>query len=82
LIKAADEAGYPMGAGTGGGSDSWYNDCGIAYGHAYSIITAFDMTDAEGTVFNMIMLRNPWGTTSYSRAWNKNYNAWTSALIA
>lgn len=41
LIKAADDAGYPMGAGTSGGSDTTYNDCGIAYGHAYSVIAAF-----------------------------------------
>ena len=60
LLKAADAAGYPMGAGTGAGADTTTNDCGIAYGHAYSIITAFDMTAADGTVYNMVMLRNPW----------------------
>lgn len=33
-----------MGAGTGAGADTTTNDCGIAYGHAYSILAAFDMS--------------------------------------
>jgi len=39
------------------------------------------MTAADNTVYNMLMLRNPWGTTGYSGAWNKDDTAWTSALI-
>ena len=49
LINAADVANYIMGAGTGPGTDSTYNVCGIANGHAYSILSAFTMTDSIGT---------------------------------
>ena len=28
------------------------------------------------------MLRNPWGATFYSGAWNKDDTAWTSSLIS
>ena len=38
-----------MGAATGSGADSTYNVCGIANGHAYSILSAFTMTDSIGT---------------------------------
>ena len=81
LIEAADTAGYPMGAGTGSGSDTTFNDCGIAYGHAYSVLSAFHMTADDGTVYDMIMLRNPWGTTNYSGAWYKSDSNWTTTLI-
>ena len=72
-----------MGAGTGTGSDTTFNDCGIAYGHAYSVLAAFQMTDSTtSTTYDMIMLRNPWGTTNYSGTWNKNDAGWTAAMIA
>ena len=49
LINAADVANYIMGAATWPGPDSTYNVCGIANGHAYSILSAFTMTDSIGT---------------------------------
>ena len=70
-----------MGAGTGAGADTTFNDCGIAYGHAYSLLAAFEMTDASSVTWKMYMLRNPWGTTSYSGNWNKDDTKWTAALI-
>jgi hypothetical protein len=65
-----------MGAGTDVGSDSSYNDCGIAYGHAYSISGTFTMGS-----YDMIMLRNPWGLTYYSGTWNKDDSNWTDTLV-
>lgn len=71
-----------MGAGTGAGADTTTNDCGIAYGHAYSILAAFDMsTTTPAATYNMLMIRNPWGTTGYTGPWHKGDTAWTSALI-
>jgi len=77
LLNAANAVDYPMGAGTAGGSDTTYNDCGIAYGHAYSILGTFEMDS-----YDMIMLRNPWGVTYYSGTWNKEDTNWTDALAA
>jgi len=82
LLTAANTENYPMGAGTSAGSDSTYNDCGIAYGHAYSILTTFSMTDAGGTEYDMVMLRNPWGVTYYSGTWDYDDANWTDALVA
>jgi len=63
LIAAGESVDYIMGASTAGASDSVFNDCGIAAGHAYSIITSFEMTDSSSTVHKMLLLRNPWGVT-------------------
>lgn len=54
-----------MGAGTSGGADTTTNSCGIANGHAYSIIGAFTLTDSS-TTYKLFLMRNPWGTTGYS----------------
>ena len=80
LLDAANTADYPMGAGTGSGSDTTFNDCGIAYGHAYSILTTFTMTSSGGTSYDMVMLRNPWGITYYSGTWYKSDSNWDDTL--
>lgn len=49
LMKAGEDAHYIMSAQTAGGTDTTYNRCGIANGHAYSIISAFLLTDQYGT---------------------------------
>ena len=50
-IKAADDAGYLMGASTAGsGNDQVTNGCGVAMSHAYTIVSAFTMTDASNTI--------------------------------
>jgi len=77
LLSAANAVDYPMGAGTAGGSDSTFNDCGIAYGHAYSILGTFTMDS-----YDMVMIRNPWGVTYYDGTWNKDDTNWTDELAA
>lgn len=66
-----------MGAGTASGSNTQQNDCGLAYGHAYAILAVFKMDNIE-----MVLMRNPWGTTTYSGPWKYNDAAWTDALVA
>ena len=82
LFVAANDAEYPMGAGTTGGSDTGRNDCGIETGHAYSILEPFEMTDANSVTTKMLLMRNPWGTTDYSAAWHAEDAAWTDELVA
>jgi len=50
--------------------------------HAYSIVSAFEMTLANGTIVKAFLIRNPWGTTYYSSTWNKDDVNWTDALVA
>ena len=83
MIGAANDAGYIMGAGTAGsGNDQETNSCGIAMSHAYSLIAPFEMTDANGTVHQMLMFRNPWGRTDYTGTWAKDDQNWTDDLVA
>lgn len=50
--------------------------------HAYAILSAFEMTDASSVKHQMLLMRNPWGTTAYSADWNKDDTDWTDALVA
>ena len=62
LAAANDALGYIAGVGTaGGGNDQETNVCGVAMSHAYSVLAAFNMTDASNVVHRMFMIRNPWG---------------------
>ena len=70
-----------MGAGTTGGSDTGRNDCGIATGHAYSILETFRLNNG-GSEIQMLLMRNPWGVTYYNGPWYKNDALWTTANIA
>jgi hypothetical protein len=80
-IKSWETAGYYAGAGTSGGADTTTNSCGIANGHAYSILSAFELTTG-GVTYKLLLMRNPWGTTSYSSDWSKTDAKWTAANIA
>jgi len=62
IIKEADEKDYIITCGTIGGTDTINNEYGIAMGHAYTIIGAHDIKDANGNVIHQLYkIRNPWG---------------------
>lgn len=82
MIAAASNAGYLLGAGTSDGSDKTLNQCNIAYGHAYSMVTAFNVTAANGTVIPALILRNPWGTVAYNLTLNPNDTFWTTSTLS
>ena len=83
LLQAGEAAGRFMAAGTSGGAgaDATTNGCGVANGHAYSILATFTLTDGEGA-HDMVLLRNPWGLTYYSGDWNENDPRWTEGLVS
>lgn len=82
-LKAANDLDYILTTGTYG-SDTSTNACGIVAGHAYSLISVFELTDTSGNVeHNMYMLRNPWGITYYAGTWNyEDTDSWTSDYIS
>lgn len=77
IMQDADKKKYLMTAATYGGNDSQFNQCGIAMGHAYSVLQVFQMTKADDEVVDMIVVRNPWGKTSYSWKWHSGDKNWT-----
>jgi len=68
VMYTAYKSNYILGAHTSTGSDSTYNVCNIPYGHAYSILAVFNITASNGTVYPVLMVRNPWGTVSYNQS--------------
>jgi hypothetical protein len=84
ILSSANSLKYIMSAGTSSGSDTTYNSCGIPFGHAYSIVEAFNLTDSSGTVQNMIMARNPWGSSSgvYNGTWKYSDSQWTTSTVS
>lgn len=63
-----------MGAGTASGSNTQTNDCGLPYAHAFAILAAYKIDGTE-----MILLRNPWGMTTYNGPWRHNDPNWTNS---
>jgi hypothetical protein len=62
-MKAANTLNYILGAGT----FFDYKVCGVVPGHAYSVISAFELTDSSGNIdAELYMVRNPWGSVSHS----------------
>ena len=83
MLKSAEDANFMMGVSTdGNGNDQEKNSCGIAKSHAYSILSVFSMTDAEGVEHTMLLMRNPWGKTTYSSDWKSTDSRWTDELVA
>lgn len=70
-ISAADLAGYIMTASTG------TSTCGLTSNSFYSILCAFSITELDGTVVKMLLMRDPSGSVSYTGEWNKNDLQWT-----
>ena len=67
----------------GDGNDAESNECGIAKSHAYSLISAFEMTDsATGKTFQMMLIRNPWADNNYEDDWGPKDPRWTDELVA
>ena len=57
------------------------NSCGIFVGHAYSVISAFTITEADGTKHKVLLVRNPWGVTFYNKEWNNADVKWTNDIV-
>ena len=39
------------------------------------------MTEKDGTVINLLIVRDPWGTSDYNGEWNSNDTRWNDHLI-
>ena len=82
MIKDALAAGHLVNVGTDGANDEDTNDCGVATGHAYSVHAAFYVEPADGGSFDLVMVRNPWGTAGYNLEWSNTDERWTDELVA
>lgn len=78
LISSADTKNYIMMAGVAGTSDSSWNSIGLVQNHAYTIVNAYTVKNADGSVAaRLYQLRNPWGIDSkFSGKWNDDSTLW------
>ena len=56
---------------------------GLAQGHAYTVLSAHEVTDASGRAVKLLRLRNPWGTEDYEGPFGDHDTAnWDPTLQA
>ena len=53
---------------------------GIVMGHAYTLLSVAQVTDAEGTAHKLVKLRNPWGSGEWQGRWSDKSDLWTDDL--
>ena len=50
---------------------------GIISGHAYSLLGALTVTEADGKQTRIVNLRNPWGSFEWKGDWSDESDKWT-----
>jgi len=59
------------------------NGCGMDSYHTFSLMTVFNITDANNKNFGCLLIRNPWGGSSnYNTSFNYESSFWTNSLVA
>ena len=51
LLSAATQANYILTASTPSSATNFYSSCGLATGHSFSILSAFNMTDVNNVTY-------------------------------
>jgi calpain-15 len=81
-IKTAEEKDFIMTCGAGDlmeGQDI-LSTTGLVGSHAYSLLSAMEVTDKSGKVIRLLKIRNPWGQSEWTGDWSDNSPLWTSEL--
>lgn len=81
LLKAANDASFPLSASTDGSDNSIQTTCGLYEAHSYSILEIFEL-QLETRKVKMLLMRDPFVSTNYSGPWSHDDPNWTDALIA
>lgn len=71
---------YAMCAGTPGKDRGQYDDNGIVPGHAYTLISAKEVTDKNGEQVRIVQMRNPWKEGEWKGRFSDNSDDWTDQL--
>ena len=60
-------------------TDEEFKDMGLISNHAYSVISAVEVTTDDGPV-RLLKVRNPWGHQEWTGDWSDNSDKWTPEL--
>ena len=67
--------------GTDGNNHDFTNDIGLAMGHAFTILGTKQITDKrDGSIIQLVKIRNPWGMERYHGDYSDNSDKWTDDL--
>lgn len=61
-------------------TDQDTNKDGLPYNHAFSLMGTLQLKDSDGNQFNLLELRNPWGTEKWKGDWSDTSELWTEEL--
>lgn len=75
MLKAT-ELGYAMVASSLPGSDQNISTTGIVFGHAYTVLGAYEVSLINGAKYKIVLCRNPWGDTDSTMRWNDRDPVW------
>lgn len=75
LLKATERE-YAMVGATLPGSDQNIPASGVVFGHAYTVLGAYEVTISDGRRFKIVQCRNPWGKTDSKLRWNDFDPVW------
>lgn len=53
---------------------------GMISGHAYALLSHYELTTEEGEEVKLLKLRNPWGQGEWTGDWSDNSEKWTEDL--
>jgi hypothetical protein len=83
LLLEAEAQNFLISASSNGlGGDYYVNGCGIEMAHSYSVVAAFDMTDADGHANRCLLMRNPRGANGYNWRWSASDPKWSDGMAA
>ena len=74
-ILACDKRNFKLTAGSNGQGENRGGN-GIISGHAYSVISAFEVNH-QGRSHRLVKLRNPWGKSEWNGLWSDSSSIWT-----
>lgn len=82
ILLQAEEFGFIMTATTGNSPTHYVKPCGVRSGHAFSIMSTFEIIKANGEIITLIMIRNPREETNYVGKFNDGDSFdWTEDLV-
>ena len=86
-LVAADKRGDIITTGTyeasGKNANNWRNAIGLCMGHAYTVLTAFDLKDKAGKSIKLVRVRDPLGNdkfATYTGEYKTGSKKWTADL--
>ena len=59
-----------------------YPYTGLPGGHAYTVLGAAELKLDDGSVIELVKMRNPWGNEAYTGPWSDSDSVWTDGYRA